>query len=57
MVIIFWNFAIFQYRPDEPKVKRNVISRKANLVYELPHALPNDLRLRVLGKKKILGKS
>ena len=35
---------MFQYRPDEPQVKRNMISSKANLVYELPHALANDLR-------------
>ena len=44
MVIIFWNFTMFQYRPDQPQVKQNMISSKANLVYELPHALPNDLR-------------
>ena len=25
----------------------------ANLVYELPHELPNDLRLRILGNKEI----
>ena len=25
----------------------------ANLVYELPHELPNDLRLRILGNKDI----
>ena len=37
--------------------KRNAISIIANLVYELPHKLPNDLRLRVLVNKKILGKS
>ena len=29
----------------------------ANLLYEWPHELPNDLRLRILGNKKILGKS
>ena len=27
------------------------------MVYELPHELPNDLRLRILGNKVILGKS
>ena len=37
--------------------KRNAISIIGNLVYELPHELPNDLRLRVLVNKKILGKS
>ena len=25
----------------------------ANLVYELPHELPNDIRLRILGNKEI----
>ena len=29
----------------------------ANLVQEFPHELPNDLRLRILGNKEILGKS
>ena len=28
----------------------------ANSVYELPHGLPNDLRLRILENKKILEK-
>ena len=28
-----------------------------NLVYELSHELPNDLRLRILGINEILGKS
>ena len=34
-----------------------MISSISNLVYELPHELPNDLRLRILGNKEILGKS
>ena len=34
-----------------------MISSIANLIYELPHELPNYLRLRILGKKQILGKS
>ena len=34
-----------------------MISSIENLVYELPHELPNDLRLRILGNKEILGKS
>ena len=49
LVIIFWNFATFYYRSDLPRVKGNLISSTANLVYELPHKLPNDLRLRKLG--------
>ena len=49
LVTIFWNFAIFQYRSDSPQVKRNLTSSTSNLVYKLPHQLPNDLRLRKLG--------
>ena len=45
LVIIFWNFAMFQYRSDSPQAKRNLIFSIANLLYELPHELPNDLRL------------
>ena len=48
---------MFLYRLDQPQVKRNVISSIANMVYELPHELPNNLRLRILGNKEILGKS
>ena len=48
---------MFQYKSDEPQAKRNMISSTANLVYELPHKLSNDLRLRILGNKKILRKS
>ena len=32
------------------------MSSIANLVYELPHMFPNNLRLRTLGNKEILGK-
>ena len=48
LVIIFWNF-LFWYRSDLPQVKRNFISSTANLVYELPQELPNDLRFGILG--------
>ena len=34
-----------------------MIASITNLVYELPHELPNDLRLRILGNEEILGKS
>ena len=57
MVLPFWHFIMFFYRPDEPQVKRNVISCTKNVVYELPHELANNLRLRILGKKEILTKS
>ena len=35
------------------QVKHNVINRIANLLYELRHNIPNDLRLRILGSKEI----
>ena len=34
-----------------------MISSIANLVNELPHELPDDLRLRILGNKEMLEKS
>ena len=49
LIIIFWNFTIFQYRSNSPQVKGTLISSIANLVYELPNELPNDFRLRILG--------
>ena len=49
LVIIFWNFTIFQCRYNSQKVKGNLISSIANLVYELPHELLHDLILRILG--------
>ena len=33
-----------------------IISNKHG-IHELPHELPNDLRLRILGKKEISGES
>ena len=29
-------------KADLPQVKRNLISRLTNLVYELPHKMPNE---------------
>ena len=57
LVIIFWNFTIFQYSSHSPQSKPNSISSIAKLVYELPPELPNDLRLRILGNQEILEKS
>ena len=37
-------------------LKRNAVFGIANLVYELPHELPSDLRLTILGNKEILRK-
>ena len=39
------------------KVYRNVVSSIADLVYEYASPVANDLRFRILGKKKVLGKS
>ena len=58
LVIIFWNFTMFQYRSKSPQVKRNLLSSITNLVYKLPHELLNELRLGILAKtrKKTLKK-
>ena len=41
---------------ESPQVKRYLISGTTNLVHELPHDLPNSLRLRILGNYEILEK-
>ena len=53
LVIIFWNFTIFQQRSNSPQAKGNPISSLANLVYELPHELPNNLSLMIFGNQEI----
>ena len=43
-----------------PEVKRSVIISNKQGVYELPHELPNDLRLKncqIFGNKEKAGKS
>ena len=55
-LIIFRNFAKFQHRLDSPQVEQDLISCMKILVHELPHELLNDLRLRIFGNQKILGK-
>ena len=42
---------------DSPQVKGNLISSLANLAFELPHELPNNLKLRILENQEILQKS
>ena len=56
LVVIFWNFTILQYISDSAQVKRNLITSIAKLVYELPHELPNNLRLRIFRNQEILKK-
>ena len=55
LVIICWNFTVFWYRSASPQVKRNLISSIANLVYELPHELRNNVRLRILAAFSTVG--
>ena len=40
-----------------PQLKRKLIISNKYCIYELPHELPNDLRLRILGIFEISGKS
>ena len=40
-----------------PQVKQWAIITYKHGIYELPHELPNNLRLKILGNKEILGKS
>ena len=56
LVIMFQHFLITQHRQELPQVKRYLISSTANLVHELPHGFPNDLRLRVFRNQEILEK-
>ena len=37
-------------------MKRCAIIADTHGIYELPHELPNDLKLRILGKQEISGK-
>ena len=52
MVIIFWHFLIFDQMFLSPQVKQRVITSNKHGINELPHELPNDLRLRILGNLK-----
>ena len=40
-----------------PQLKRSVITNNRYGIYEFPHELLNDLRLRILGISEISGKS
>ena len=57
LIIIFWIFTKLQCRYELLQVEQNVIPSIGNFVYELPHELPNDLRLVILGNQEILGKT
>ena len=48
MVIIFLEFLMFDQIFLSPQIKRSVIISNKHGIYELPHELPNNLRLRIL---------
>ena len=47
--IIFWDFSMFYQIFLAAQMKRCAIIDYKHGIYELPHELPNDLRLRILG--------
>ena len=49
MVKTFWDFLTFYQIFASPQVKQSVITSKTHGISELPHQLPNDLRLGLLG--------
>ena len=53
-ILELYNISI-QTRLTTSKTKRDI--QYSKLVYELPHELPNDLRLGILGNKEMLGKA
>ena len=55
--IIFWDFLILYQIFFSPQVKQSVIISNKHGIYELPHELPNNLRLRILWNYERSGKS
>ena len=53
--IIFWNFSMFYQTFLSPQVKPYATFTYNHGMYELPHQLLNNLRLRILGNYKISG--
>ena len=51
--IIFWDFWMFSQIFLSPQVKWWAIIAYKHGIYKLPHKLPNDLRLRILGNQEI----
>ena len=56
MVLIFQDFLILDQIFFTPQVKRSVIITNKHGIYELPHELPSDLRLRKLENNKKISK-
>ena len=57
MVIIFWDFTLFDQIFLSSQEKRSLIISNKHGIYQLPHDFPNNLKLQILGKWKIFGKS
>ena len=55
--MIFWDFLMFYQFFLSPQVKRSVIISNKHGVHELPHELPDNLKLRISANKENLGKS
>ena len=53
MFIIFRDFLIFYQIFYSPQVERYAIITYKHGIYKLPHELPNDFRLRILGNLEI----
>ena len=49
MVIIFRDILLFEQIFLSPQVKRSVVISNKHDIYELPHELLNNIRLRILG--------
>ena len=50
IVIRFWDFLMFFQIFLSPQVKWSAIISNKHGIYEFPHELSNDLRLRILAK-------
>ena len=49
MIIIFWDFLMFYQIFLQPQVKQSMIIGNKHGIYMLPHDLPNDLKLAIVG--------
>ena len=49
MVKIFWDFLMFDQIFFSSQVKRSMVISNKYGIYKLPHELPKDLTLKILG--------
>ena len=52
---VFSNFTAYYQSFYSLQVRQYLITCTKNTVYKLPHELPNDLRIRILGNQEMLG--